>query len=470
MSVGGSAEATASTTAAAGYSSWNAPTASSHSVQSSPASSPHSVSARTHKHASCPVCRAKIKQPPSGSLVLSDTIDTVVRATAWGAAVNGATSSGSSSSTTLNDMNAANEHAHYRRRFDQSAALIYRDTCGGRQPLWTGMFRGDALLDTDDGVRRCHQCLWEVVGRECANCGNLFSDLVAGALDEHADDEPVVRDDGHHLFDAESDYSTEFDAYGNDLDEYLSTDAEDAYFHDRGSASGNDSENDDDGDLASGSSSSANSSRLPTRVRPRGDFVDNYAQEDDGTEEDEDDYYYGSSNSDDDDIRILDSSPVKLSNIQRKRRVVESDDDNSDVDERRTVSGSRASTSQASSSQPSQSSTSIVHSNSKENRRGIQVVHVGRGDSSSAASSSSGSEAPCASSKKRKHDNAITTCDNRLQENTDRGKRATSSTVITVSEKETHDKEEEEKEKKKKKKRDKKKKDKSATRNVLLSM
>ncbi|KAI8606550.1 hypothetical protein EDD21DRAFT_186804 [Dissophora ornata] len=95
---------------------------------------------------------------------------------------------------------------------------------------WKGLFKslgleglGGVIVDSDDGVRRCASCGWEVRNGSCVNCSTLFSDLEDS--DESQDNTDLDSEpdayDSHDSFinddDTEEEYGNEVDPDENDL-------------------------------------------------------------------------------------------------------------------------------------------------------------------------------------------------------------------------------------------------------------
>ena len=115
----------------------------------------HSNEAAVRSRASmtCPICRTKVTSCPVRNLALEQQVRCVV-----------------------NKLPSEDDRKAYYLRQTRTEAMIKRDTNDGSLQLWAEMFPRGAVRDKEDGVRRCMECLWEIVGSRCVNCGAGFSD------------------------------------------------------------------------------------------------------------------------------------------------------------------------------------------------------------------------------------------------------------------------------------------------------
>ncbi|KAI9209045.1 uncharacterized protein BJ171DRAFT_577402 [Polychytrium aggregatum] len=143
----------------------------------------------------CPTCRGHIEQKPVPTLLLRHHIDSIIQSLPDG-------------------PKGKSKKEHYKRLLDVSDEM--------RDP-WGTIFAAQtqAVLDHDDGVRRCGSCGWEITGTECINCGQIY---------DH--DEATLRAFGVDETDPYDEY-TNNDSEQDEDDEYLATDDDgsDSHYH-----------------------------------------------------------------------------------------------------------------------------------------------------------------------------------------------------------------------------------------------
>jgi hypothetical protein len=128
---------------------------------------------------SCPICRQRIADRPLRNAPLESQVQLCL--------------------PSYNEEDRQN----FIRRLNVSTAKYERDTLQGKCPIWPFFDKHHrALVDGEDGVRRCTTCMWEVVGDRCVNCGERMVDS-------------PLRDEGDHVFTDDESVSDE---------DYLSTD------------------------------------------------------------------------------------------------------------------------------------------------------------------------------------------------------------------------------------------------------
>ncbi|KAK9762443.1 E3 ubiquitin ligase [Basidiobolus ranarum] len=123
----------------------------------------------------CPSCRKKISRRPYFSFSIKELVESY-----------------------LDQLNSLRE--------DVQKHTIKLEMFDDDEDPWEGVFPLDGagvIVDSQDNVSRCPRCSWEVVGRECANCGLLFSDMEDEEdeeEDEEGDEEEEEESDSQNSF------------------------------------------------------------------------------------------------------------------------------------------------------------------------------------------------------------------------------------------------------------------------------